>query len=44
MLLSQLDDFDQDLIIGDLVCSEKQIIVVNNGLAGREFTVNDNDS
>ena len=43
-LISQLDDFDQNNIIGDAVSSKRQIFIVNNGLADREFTVSHNDS
>ena len=43
MLLSQLDDFDQDVTVGDAVSSESQNVVVNSGSVDREFTVNSND-
>ena len=43
-LLSKLDDFDQDVIIGDAVSGGMQNFVVNNGPVDWNFTVsNDND-
>ena len=38
-LLSQLDDFDQDMIIGNAVSERQENIVVNEGTNDRDFTV-----
>ena len=44
-LLSQLDDFDQDIFIGDAASERQENTVVNEGTNDRDFTVgtsNDN--
>ena len=38
-LLSQLDDFDQDIIIGNSVSERQENTVVNEGTNDRDFTV-----
>ena len=38
-LLSQLVDFDQDMIIGNAVNERRDSIVVNEGTIDRDFTV-----
>ena len=38
-LLSQLDDFDQDMIIGNAVSERQENVVVNEGTNDRDFTV-----
>ena len=38
-LLSQLDDFDQDMIIGNAVSERQEYTVVNEGTNDRDFTV-----
>ena len=38
-LLSQLDDFDQDMIIGNAVSERRENTVVNEGTNDRDFTV-----
>ena len=38
-LLSQLDDFDQDMIIGNTVSESQENAVVNEGTNDRDFTV-----
>ena len=45
-LLSQLDDFDQDMIIGNAVSERQENAVVNEGTNDRDFTVStsNNDS
>ena len=45
-LLSQLDDFDQDMIIGNAVSERQENAVVNEGTNDRDFTVDtsNNDS
>ena len=45
-LLSQLDDFDQDMIIGNAVSERQENTVVNEGNNDRDFTVgiSNNDS
>ena len=44
-LLSQLDDFDQDVIIGNAASERQEGIVVNQGTDDRDFTVGaSNDS
>ena len=44
--LSQLDDFDQDMIIGNTVSESQENAVVNEGTNNRDFTVgtSNNDS
>ena len=45
-LLSQLDDFDRDMIIGNAVSERQENAVVNEGTNDRDFTVgtSSNDS
>ena len=45
-LLSQLDDFDQDVIIGNAASERQENVVVNEGTNDRDFTVgtSNNDS
>ena len=44
-LLSQLDDFDQDMIIGNATCETQENTVVDEGTNDRDFTVGtSNDS
>ena len=44
-LLSQLDDFDQDIIIGNAAGERQENTVVNKGTNDRDFTVGtSNDS
>ena len=45
-LLSQLDEFDQDMIIGNAVSERQENVVVNEGTNDRNFTVgtSSNDS
>ena len=45
-LLSQLDDFDRDMIIGSAVSERQENAVVNEGTNDRDFTVgtSSNDS
>ena len=43
-LLIHLNDFDQDIFVGDAVSSERQNVVVSGGLAYHEFTVSDDVS
>ena len=38
-LLSQLDDFDQDMIIGNAACERQENIVVSEGTNDRDFNV-----
>ena len=38
-LLSQLDDFDQDMIIGNATSERQENVVVNEGTNDRDFTV-----
>ena len=38
-LLSQLDDFDRDVIIGNVASGGQQSVVVNEGTVDREITV-----
>ena len=38
-LLSQLDNFDQDMIIGNTVSESQENVVVNEGTNDRDFTV-----
>ena len=46
MLLSQLDDFDRDMIIGNAVSERLENVVVNEGTDDQDFTVgtSNNDS
>ena len=45
-LLSQLDNFDQDMIVGNAVSERQENAVVNEGTNERDFTVStsNNDS
>ena len=45
-LLSQLDDFDQEMIIGNAVSERQENVVVNEGTNDQNFTVgtSSNDS
>ena len=43
-LLSQLTDFDQDLIIGNAVSERQENVVVNEGTNDRDFTVGTSSS
>ena len=43
-LLSQLDDFDQDMIIGNAVRERQENAVVNEGTNDRDFTVGTSDN
>ena len=43
-LLSQLDDFDQDMIIGNAVSERQENTVVNEGTNDRDFTVGTSDN
>ena len=38
-LLSQLDDFDQDMIFGNAASERQEKVVVNKGTNDRDFTV-----
>ena len=38
-LLSHLDDFDQDMIIGNAASERQENVVVNKGTNGRDLTV-----
>ena len=38
-LLSQLDDFDQDMILGNAVSERQENTLVNEGTNDRDFTV-----
>ena len=38
-LLSQLDDFDQDMIIGNTASKRQESVVVNEGINDQDFTV-----
>ena len=38
-LLSQLDDFDQDMIVGNPVSEKQENVLVNQGTNDRNFTV-----
>ena len=42
-VFSQLIDFDRDIFLGDTACCEEQDVVVNGGLADREFVFFKND-
>ena len=43
-LLSQLDDFDQDMVIGNAVSERQENTVVNEGTNDRDFGTSNNDS
>ena len=43
-VLGELDDFDQVVVLGDVMSSERLNVVVNNGVADRKNTANNNDS
>ena len=43
-LLSQLDDFDQDMIIGNAVSERQENVVVNEGTNDRDFTVSNSSN
>ena len=43
-LLSQLDDFDRDIIIGNAVSDRQENVVVNEGNGDQKFTVNNSGS
>ena len=43
-LLSQLDDFDQDMIIGNAVSERQENVVVNGGTNDREYTVSNSSN
>ena len=43
-LLSQLDDFDQDMIIGNAVSERHENVVVNEGTNDRDFTVSNSSN
>ena len=43
-LLSQLDDFDQDMIIGNAVSERQENAVVNMGTNDRDFTVSNSSN
>ena len=43
-LLSQLDDFDQDVIFGDTASSKRQTVKVNSGPSDNQLAVNNNVS
>ena len=38
-LLSQLDDFDQDMIIGNAASSRQESVTINGGTNDQDFTV-----
>ena len=38
-LLSQLDDFDQDMVIGNAASERQENVVVNEGTNNRDFSV-----
>ena len=42
-LLSHLDDFDQDVIIGNAMIHKQENTTVNEGTANQEFTVGNSD-
>ena len=44
MFLSQLDDFDQDVIIGNTVSDRQENATVNIGTVDQEFTVGNSDN
>ena len=43
-LLSQLDDFDQDIIIGNTVSDRQESATVNEGTGDQKFTVVNHDN
>ena len=43
-LLSQLDDFDQDVIIGNTSSERQENVVVQKGTSGRDFTVSNSSN
>ena len=43
-LLSQLDDFDQDVIIGNAASERQENVVVNEGTNDRDFTVSNSSN
>ena len=43
-LLSQLDDFHQDMIIGNAVSERQENVVVNEGTNDRDFTVSNSSN
>ena len=43
MLLSQLDDFDQDIIVGNTASDKQENTIVNEGTGDRDFTVGTSD-
>ena len=43
-LLSQLDDFDQDKIIGNAVSERQENVVVNEGTNDRDFTISNSSN
>ena len=43
-LLSQLDDFDQDMIIGNAASERQENVVVNEGNNDRDFTVSNSSN
>ena len=43
-LLNQLDDFDQDMIIGNAVNERQENVVVNEGTNDRDFTVSNSSN
>ena len=43
-LLSQLDDFDQDMIIGNAVSERQENVVVNEGTNDQDFTVSNSSN
>ena len=43
-LLSQLDDFDQDMIIGNAASERQENVVVNEGTSDRDFTVSNSSN
>ena len=43
-LLSQLDDFDQDMIIGNAASERQENIVINEGTNDRDFTVSNSSN
>ena len=43
-LLSQLDDFDRDIVIGNAMSERQENTTVNEGTADQEFTVGNSHS
>ena len=43
-LLSQLDDFDQDMIIGNTSSGKRENVVNNRGNSDRDFTVSNSNN